>query len=77
MSFAIIWAPQALATLKQIHWRTASTIDAAIIRYAEIAADRPGPPLARQRLRAAGHDALLVIDREVSALRVLALFRVR
>lgn len=75
MRLDVIWSPQALAALQRIHWRTASAIDAAIIGHAAVMAERPGPPLARQRLRVAGHDALLVVDREVAALRVLALYR--
>lgn len=77
MSFAVIWSPQALAALERIHWRTASTIDAAVIHLSTVVAQRPGPPLARARMRVAGHDLALVIDREAAALRVLGLFRAR
>jgi len=77
MSFGVIWTPQALAALHRVHWRTASTIDAAVIRHATQIAERPGPPLSRQRMRVAGHDLALVIDREVAVLRVLGLFRAR
>lgn len=74
MSFGVIWTPQALAALRRVHWRTASTIDAAVIRHATVIAERPGPLLARQRMRVAGHDLALVVDREAAVLRVLGLF---
>lgn len=77
MSFGVIWAPQALAALYRVHWRTASTIDAAVIRYAAVVTERRGPPLSRQRMRVAGHDLALVIDREAAVLRVLGLFPTR
>ncbi len=73
MSLSVVWTPQALAALYRVHWLTATAIDAAVIKFAGFVAAPTAPRLVRCRIRVAGHDAALVVDREAGVLRVLGL----
>lgn len=77
MILGIVWGPQALAALYRMHWQTGAAIDAAVIQFAASVPERPGRKLSRYRLHVAGHDAVLVADREAEVVRIVGLYRVR
>jgi hypothetical protein len=76
MSFAVLWDWPALTSLHAVHWRTASAIDAAVIRFAAgRAATIEAAPL--YHLRAAGHSVVLTVDRAERTVTVLHVYPAR
>jgi hypothetical protein len=77
MKLEIIWNFPALAALYRIPWRTAETVDRAVIRFAERGEGRIEWIAPHYRLRAAAYEMAIVIDRQARTLTVLRLYRAR
>ncbi len=77
MSFTVVYDwPARAVLLERIHWRAATEIDAAVIRFAATrAATMERAPA--YRLRTAEHDVVLAVDREARVVTVLRIYRRR
>jgi|HubBroStandDraft_6_1064221.scaffolds.fasta_scaffold377209_2 hypothetical protein len=76
-SFAIHWDPAALHVLYQLHPWTAAAVDRAVLRFAEVGEGKLESDPPYHRLRAATHDALLVIDGHAEQVNVIRIYRAR
>ncbi len=79
MSYLVRYTPQAEARLLNwTHWRTASDIDAELLRFANAnAPTRDARSLLVVDLRVADHRAVVAIDRVEKVVRVLRIYRAR
>jgi hypothetical protein len=75
MSFRIGWDYPALAVFPKVHWPASADVDAAIQRFA--AERAPLVPSGAYRIRTAGYEIAVRVDRKAGTLLVLHIYRPR
>lgn len=77
MTFAIIWHPAARHILLELPIRTATLVDRAVIRFAELGEGQVEWVAPYHRLRAGPYDVALSVDGEACVINGLDVYRAR
>lgn len=80
MTLEVVWHPAAVASLLRLHWRTASSVDAAVLRFAALGVGHleriPERPTLR-RLVVERVSVVVQLDRVAGRLVVWSVYRHR